>query len=104
MEAWSPFAEGKQGIFKNSILESIGKCYGKTAAQVILRWHIQRDIIAIPKSVHRERIQENFHVWDFELNQNDMALISDMEQGHSLMLDTLSTAEVERLYSIQTAH
>lgn len=103
-EAWSPFAEGKQGIFQNSILTAIGKTYGKSAAQVILRWHIQRDAVVIPKSVHTERIQENFNIWDFALSQKDMEQIATLDQAHGLMLDITSTSEVQRLYGIRTVN
>lgn len=103
-EAWSPFAEGKQGIFQNPILTAIGKTYGKSAAQVILRWHIQRDAVVIPKSVHPERIRENFDIWDFALGQKDMAQIATLDQAHGLMLDITSTSEVQRLYGIRTVN
>lgn len=102
MEAWSPFAEGKNGIFTDPTLSAIGARYGKTAAQVILRWHIQRGTAVIPKSVHRERIKENFNIWDFVLSDADMDAIKRMDQGRGLMLDTASVDEVHRLYAIST--
>src|SRR6185312_9014080 len=78
-ESWAPFAEGKNAIFQNETLSSIGKKYKKSVAQVILRWVIQRDIVVIPKSVHRERILENFEVFDFGLSPDDMAMIASLD-------------------------
>lgn len=101
MEAWGPFAEGRHGIFTNEQLTTIGRKYGKTAAQVILRWHIQRGVIAIPKSVHKERMEENFNIWDFSLTEEDMAVIASMDSGHSLILDVLKPDEVRRVYGIR---
>lgn len=82
-EAWGPFAEGKHGIFKHPLLCSLADKYDKTAAQVILRWNIQRGVIVIPKSVHKERIIENINIWDFELSDEDMNIIAKMDIGHS---------------------
>ncbi|MDF2522704.1 MAG: hypothetical protein K0R31_345 [Clostridiales bacterium] len=79
MEAWSPFAHGGNDIFQNEVLISIGNKYGKSAAQVVLRWHMQRGVIAIPKSVHKERIHENFDIWDFSLSDEDMKVIASMD-------------------------
>lgn len=100
-EAWGPFAEGKNDLFKNETLMAIGHKYGKTAAQVVLRWHIQRGVVVIPKSVHPERIAENFSLWDFTLTSEDMAVIAAMDTGHSLILDLHAPEEVERLYGIR---
>lgn len=83
LEAWGPFAEGKNNFFKNPILAEIAAKYGKSVAQVALRWNVQRGVVVIPKSVHKERIQENFNIWDFELSDKDMETISDMDIGHS---------------------
>ena len=87
IESWGPFAEGKNGIFTNEILSEIGKKYNKSVAQVILRWLIQRDIVVIPKSVRKERIEENFNVFDFELNSEDMEKISELDKKESLFLN-----------------
>ena len=87
IESWGPFAEGKNGIFENEILSEIGKKYNKSVAQVILRWLIQRDIVVIPKSVRKERIEENFNVFDFELNSEDMGKISELDKKESLFLN-----------------
>lgn len=90
IEAWGPLAEGQKNIFQNGTLAGIGEKYGKTVAQVILRWHIQRGVVIIPKSVHKERIEENFNIWDFELSAEDMDLISKMDIGHSEVVDHFS--------------
>ena len=87
IESWGPFAEGKNGIFTNEILSEIGKKYNKSVAQVILRWLIQRDVVVIPKSVRKERIEENFNVFDFELNSEDMEKISELDKKESLFLN-----------------
>lgn len=83
VEAWAPFGEGRGGLFNNETLKSIGNKYGKTAAQVILRWHLQRGIIVIPKSTHYERMVENFNVFDFELSKEDMDLIAALDKKES---------------------
>lgn len=82
-EAWAPFGEGRNGMFDEPVLTEIGKKYGKTAAQVILRWHIQRGIVVIPKSTHIERMRENFNVFDFELQSDDMQKIQTLDKGAS---------------------
>jgi len=84
IEAWAPFAEGRGNIFQNEILTSIAEKYDKSVAQVILRWLTQRGIVAIPKSVHKERIIENFHIFDFELSQEDMDMIATLDTKKSL--------------------
>lgn len=83
LEAWAPFGEGRKGLFENSVLKAIGDRYGKTTAQVILRWHIQRGIVVIPKSVHKERMEENLSVFDFSLTDEDMMRISDLDTATS---------------------
>lgn len=100
IEAWAPFAEGQNGIFTDNRLVGIGMKYHKTAAQVILRWHLQNGIIAIPKSIHEERIQENFDIMDFVLSDEDMALIEAMDSGRNLILDIRAKEEVTRLHNI----
>ncbi|WP_286736262.1 MULTISPECIES: aldo/keto reductase [Sphingobacterium] len=86
-QSWGPFAEGKNDIFHNGVLKSIGENYNKTVAQVILRWLVQRDIIAIPKSVRKERIAENFQLFDFELTEKEMDAIRSLDTGESLFFD-----------------
>lgn len=95
IQAWGPFAEAKNNIFQNELLSGIGTKYGKTVAQVILRWHIQRGVVTIPKSVHKERISENFNIWDFTLSEEDMAAITAMDSGKSEIIDhfTADTAK-----------
>lgn len=101
MMAWAPFAEGMNGIFTNELLKSIGEKYGKSPAQVILRWMRQNGIIAIPKSVHEERIRENYAIDDFALSPEDMIQISQMDTGRSHILEIRSLAEVYRLFHIR---
>ena len=87
IESWGPFAEGKNDIFHNELLASIGKKYGKTIAQVILRWLTQRGVVVIPKSVHKTRIEENFNIFDFELSIEDMDAIKKLDTKESLFFD-----------------
>ncbi|MEK3796679.1 aldo/keto reductase [Peribacillus sp. FSL H8-0477] len=84
LESWGPFAEGKNNMFQNEILVSIGEKHNKSVAQVILRWLTQRGIVAIPKSVHKERILENFNIFDFELSQEDIEKIAGLDRKESL--------------------
>lgn len=99
--AWGPFAEGQNQIFQNETLVAIGKKYGKTTAQVILRWLWQNQIIAIPKSVHAERIRENFLIEDFVLSSDDMKQIEKLDLHQSLILEIQSLEEVHRLHEIR---
>lgn len=87
IESWGPFAEGRNNLFENDVLLSIGKKYGKTIAHVVLRWLLQRGVVVIPKSVHKERIVENFQVFDFELADDDMGAISGLDQKQSSFFD-----------------
>ena len=87
IESWGPFAEGRNGIFENEVLLSIANSHHKTVAQVILRWMIQRNVVVIPKSVRKERIVENFSVFDFELTPEDMDQIAALDTKSSLFLD-----------------
>ncbi len=82
-EAWAPFGEGRGGMFEEPLLVEIGKKYGKTAAQVILRWDMQRNVVAIPKSTHIERMEQNFNIFDFELSEEDMAKIATLDKKQS---------------------
>lgn len=85
--AWAPLAEGRNGFFTNPVLEAIGLKYGKSVAQVALRWLLQRDVIIIPKSTHRERMEQNLDILDFELSAEDMAEIARLDTGGSLFFD-----------------
>lgn len=86
-QAWGPMAEGRHNIFTHEVLSSIGEKYGKTAAQVALRWNTQRGVVVIPKSVHRERMEENLNIWDFTLSDEDMTAIDALDLGHSEIID-----------------
>lgn len=97
-QAWAPFAEGLKGMFTEPVLTGIAAKHGKTAAQVILRWNVQQGVIVIPKSVHRERMEENISIWDFELDEEDMERIAGLDQGCPSMLDTRKVSEVRRVY------
>ena len=97
MESWGPFAEGKNNIFHNDLLLSIGNRYKKSIAQIILRWLIQRGIIAIPKSVRRERMEENFNIFDFELSAEDMDAIKSLDTKTSAFFDHRDPAMVKWL-------
>ncbi len=95
LEAWAPFGEGRRGLFENETLRQIGLRYGKTPAQVILRWHLQRGIVVIPKSVHRERMEENLNVFDFTLSDEDMADIRSLDTATSSFFSHQDPAMVE---------
>ena len=86
-EAWGPLAEGKHGIFTHPVLTEIGKKYGKSAAQVALRWNTQRGVVIIPKSTHIERMEENLNIWDFALTDEEMSAIAKLDLGHSEIVD-----------------
>ena len=86
-EAWGPFAEGSHGIFTHPVLTAIGQKYGKSAAQVALRWNVQRGVTVIPKSVHKERMEKNINIWDFTLSGEDMAEIAKLDIGRSEIVD-----------------
>lgn len=96
MEAWAPFGEGRQGMFTNEVLQKIGEKHGKTVAQVILRWLIERDIVVLSKSVHRERMVENLAVFDFELDDNDIEEIKQLDTAETLFFDPQSVETVEK--------
>lgn len=102
-EAWGPFAEGKHGIFTHPVLSAIGRKYGKSTAQVALRWNIQRGVAVIPKSVHKDRIVQNIDIWDFMLSDEDMAEISALDIGHSEIVDHSDPAFI-RMISTMRIH
>ncbi len=90
-----PFAEGKNNLFKNELLAGIGKKYNKSIAQVVLRWMIQRNVVVIPKSVTKERVEQNFDVFDFELTANDMEQIKTLDEKASSFFDHRDPAIVK---------
>ncbi len=88
-EAWAPFAEGADHIFTNPVLAEIANKHGKTTAQVMIRWFLQRNYVVIPKSVHKKRLAENLNVFDFKLDAEDMGKIKILDQGHSVLEDEM---------------
>ncbi|QDW72815.1 aldo/keto reductase [Lachnospiraceae bacterium KGMB03038] len=100
-EAWGPFAEGNHGIFTHPVLSKIGEKYGKSAAQAALRWNIQRGVVVIPKSVHKDRMEQNFDVWDFTLSEDDMAEIAKLDLGHSEIVDHSDPGFVKMLHQMK---
>jgi 2,5-diketo-D-gluconate reductase A len=96
-ESWGPFAEGRNNLFNNAMLKSIGEKYGKAVGQVVLRFLIQSDVVVFPKSTHKERMQENFDIFDFQLSADDMAAIRKMDTGKSAFFDH-RTAETTELF------
>ncbi|WP_270262281.1 aldo/keto reductase [Lactobacillus panisapium] len=99
-EAWAPFAEGKNQIFSNPLLQEIGLSHHKSVGQVILRWLIQRKIVVIPKSVHRERIVENSNIFDFTLTDQEMVKINRLDKRQSQFFDHRDPSAVERIYNM----
>ncbi len=100
-EAWGPFAEGKHGIFTHPVLTAIGEKYGKSAAQVALRWNVQRCVVVIPKSTHRERMEQNIDIWDFSLSDEDMAEIAKLDIGHSEIVDHSDPAFIRMICNLK---
>lgn len=100
VEGWAPFAEGKNNLFQNELLQQIGDQYGKSVAQVILRWHIQRGIVSIPKSANVARMQQNFDVFDFELSAEDIDKITTLDRRQSIFFDHREPEAVENLISL----
>lgn len=96
-EAWGPFAEGRNGLFTNDVLQSVGHKHGKSVAQVVLRWLLQRGIVAIPKSVRKERMAENLAITDFELDRGDLAAVAVLDQQASSFFDHRDPAMVKSL-------
>lgn len=95
MEAWAPFGEGRGGLFENPVLAQLAEKYNKTTAQIILRWHIQRGIVVIPKSTHKARMEENLQVFDFVLEPEDMNRISALDKKQSSFFSHSDPAMVE---------
>ena len=97
-EAWGPFAEGRHGIFTHPVLTGIGAKYGKSAAQVVLRWNVQRGVVVIPKSTHRNRMEQNFDIWNFNLTDEEMAAIAPLDIGHSEIVNHFDPNFVKALH------
>ena len=95
MEAWAPFGEGRGGLFENPVLAQLAEKYNKTTAQIILRWHIQRGVVVIPKSTHKARMEENLQVFDFVLEPEDMNRISALDKKQSFFFSHSDPAMVE---------
>lgn len=98
-QGWAPFAEGLKGMFTEPVLNEIAAKHGKTAAQVILRWNVQQGVIIIPKSVHKNRMEENLGIWAFDLDDEDMVQITSLDKGTPSMLDCTKPSEIDRLYN-----
>ena len=96
--AWAPFAEGKHGIFTHPVLTKIGEKYGKGAGQVALRWNIQRGVVVIPKSTHKERMEQNLDVFDFSLTDEEMREIAALDIGRSEIIDHTDPKLVQALH------
>ena len=101
IESWGPFAEGKNNIFHNDVLSSIGEKHSKSVAQVIVRWLTQRGVVAIPKSSHKERMAENFDIFDLELSSEDMDAIAKLDTNDSLFFDHRDPNMVKMLSEAQ---
>lgn len=100
MEAWAPFGEGRNNMFSNTVLVEIGEKYQKSVAQVILRWLMQRDIVALAKSTHIDRMKENLDIFDFKLSEQDMASISKLDAKESLFFDHQTPEAVDMFVSM----
>ena len=100
-QAWGPLSEGQKDIFNHKVLQKIAEKHKKTTAQVILRWHLERDIMTIPKTVHRERMTENMNIWDFALTEKEMDAIATMDIGHSEIIDYRCYCTARQLNSVK---
>ncbi len=100
-EAWGPFAEGRNGIFTHPVLTKIGEKYGKSAAQVALRWNVERGVTVIPKSIHKDRMEQNFNIWDFSLTEEDMKEIEALDLGHSEIVNHYDPTFVKMLHQVK---
>lgn len=98
-EAWAPFNEGKRNLFNDPVLTEIGRKYGKTAAQTALRWNIQRGVVVIPKTIHKDRMKQNFEIFDFSLSGEDMEKIKAMDIGHSEIVNHFDPEWIKMLHN-----
>ncbi|MGQ2373870.1 aldo/keto reductase [Companilactobacillus zhachilii] len=103
VEAWAPFAEGKHDIFTNETIKEIADKYNKSNGQVILRWLLQRGIVVIPKSVHKNRMEENIDVFDFKLTDDDMKVMSSLDKGESQFFDHRDPVTIEQIFGTSLA-
>ena len=103
VEAWAPFAEGKHQIFTNKVIAEIANKYGKSNGQVILRWLLQRGIVVIPKSVHKNRMAENINVFDFELTNDEMNALNNLDKGESQFFDHRDPRVIEQIFGASLA-
>ncbi|WP_434432456.1 aldo/keto reductase [Lactiplantibacillus paraplantarum] len=103
VEAWAPFAEGKHQIFTNKVIAEIANKYGKSNGQVILRWLLQRGIVVIPKSVHKNRMAENINVFDFELTNDEMNALNNLDKGESQFFDHRDPKVIEQIFGASLA-
>ena len=97
IQAWGPLNEGQRNIFKHEILEEIAKKHNKTVAQIVLRWHIQKHIMTIPKTIHKDRMIENMNIWDFQLDSEDFKKIDQLNLGYSEIIDHQCYATAKNL-------
>ncbi|MFS0725172.1 aldo/keto reductase [Paenibacillus sp. 1P07SE] len=104
IESWAPFAEGRNNMFQNEVLVSLAEKYRKSVAQVILRWLTQRGVVVIPKSVQKQRIIENFNIFDFEISQEDMVNIASLDTGKSLFFSHRDPEIVKMFSSLKLEH
>lgn len=99
--AWGPLAEGKHGIFTHPVLTKIADKYGKSTAQIALKWNVQRGVVIIPKSTHIERMEQNIDIWDFDLTADEMAEISKLDLGKSEIVDHSDPAFIKMIHSLK---
>lgn len=99
--AWGPLAEGKHNIFSHPVLSEIGEKYGKTPAQIALKWNVQRGVVIIPKSTHIERMEQNIDIWDFELTEKEMTQITKLDLGRSEIVDHSDPAFIKMIHSLK---
>jgi 2,5-diketo-D-gluconate reductase A len=101
IESWGPLAEGRNGLFSDPVLSGVGDAHGKSVAQVVLRWLVQREVVVIPKSVRPERMAENLDVFDFELTDEEMGRIAALDTGASAFFDHRDPAMVSRIGGVR---
>lgn len=97
IQSWGPFAEGRNGLFEHEVLKGIAQKHSRTVAQIVLRWLVQRNVVCIPKSVHKARMEENFNIFDFALDHEDMQTIAALDTGKSCFFSHQDPAAVEML-------